>query len=200
MNARMLHVPIVAACLGLVAGVRPPQVGAQQTPELGALQLATSESERSALIRPGIPASDGELSEPVKSHVVRGDALTGRFRHSAAQREYLEAAAIARQHGHLPSLTLWHLASALYYQGDPQRAAVVMEQLAAEAARYGDLGVEALALYNAVWLNGLAGRGRIAAKQVADLSNLLRSPHMPVAVREHLTARLNPSGAVAVTR
>ena len=198
MNTRMLHVPIVAACLGLLTGVRPPQVGAQQRPELGALQMSTSEPERSALIRPGIPASDGELSEPVKSRVARGDALMGRFRYSAAQHEYREAAAIARQNGHLPSLTLWHLASAFYYQGDPQRAAVVLEQLAAEAARCGDLGVEALALYNAVWLNGLAGRGRIAAKQVADLSNLLRSPNVPTDVRDHLNARLAPPSAVVI--
>ena len=66
----------------------------------------------------------------------------------------------------------------------------MLEELAAEAARSGDRVTEALALFNAAWLNGEGGRGRVAATQVADLAKLLRSPYMPAVVRDHLDARL----------
>jgi hypothetical protein len=192
MDSRLLHFPIVAACLGLTTAPLYAQTSA--------LPSASSVSGGSTLIRPGIPASDSELTPLVQARVMRGDALTGMRRFTAAVLEYRGAAEIARREGHLPSFTLWHLASAYYYQGDPQRAAAVLEQLSAEAARRGDLAVQALALFNAAWLNGEGGRGRVAASELADLNRLLRSPCMPNAVREHLTGRLTPSGAVAVTR
>lgn len=190
MNTTILHLPIAVACLGLAT--------APLLAQTSALPSATPVSGRSALIRPGIPASDSELTPAVQPRVTRGDALTGMRRFTAAVHEYRIAADIVRRQGHLPSFTLWHLASAYYYEGNPQGAAVVLEQLAAEAARCGDLAVQALALFNAAWLNGEGGRGRTAATQIADLSKLLRSPYMPVAVRDHLTARLNPPSAVAV--
>ena len=192
MNTRILHFPIAMACVGLAT--------APLLAQTSAMPSATLVSDRSALIRPGIPASDSELTAAVRPVVVRGDALTGMRRFAAAEREYRNAAAIVRREGHLPSFTLWHLASAYYYQGDPQRAAAVLEQLSAEAAQRGELAVQALALFNAAWLNGESGRGRVAATELADLNRLLRSPYMPDAVRDHLTARLAPSGAVAVTR
>jgi len=190
MDSRLLHFPIAVACLGLTTARLPAQTSA--------VPAAMSVSGRSTLIRPGIPASDSELTPAVQSRVVRGDALTGMRRFAAAQREYRAAVDIAHRQGHLPSFTLWHLASTYYYQGDPQRAAAVLEQLAAEAAQCGDLAVQALALFNAAWLNGEGGRGRTAATQVADLNRLLRSPYMPDAIRDHLTGRLNPPSAVAV--
>jgi hypothetical protein len=192
MKTRILRFPIAAACLGLTTGLLPSH--------LSAMQSATTVSTRSVLIRTGIPASDGELDSAVLARITRGDELTGMRRFAAAESEYRGAAEIVRRHGHLPSFTLWRLASAYYYQGDPQRAAAVLEQLAAEAGRCGDLAVEALALFNAAWLNGEGGRGQTAATEVADLTVLLRSPYMPDVVREHLTARLAPTGAVAVTR
>jgi hypothetical protein len=96
----------------------------------------------------------------------------------------------------LPSFTLWHLAGSYYYQGDPRGAADVMKQLADEAATSGDLAVEALALFNSAWLNGQGGRGEVAATQLADLRKLLRSPYMPIVLREHLTAKLEFPGTV----
>jgi Flp pilus assembly protein TadD len=122
--------------------------------------------------------------------------LTGLQRFPEAQREYRQAALIARQQGHLPSFTLWHLAGSYYYQGDPRRAADVMKQLADEAATSGDLAVEALALFNSAWLNGQGGRGEVAATQIADLRKLLGSPYMPIALKEHLTAKLDFPGTV----
>lgn len=192
MNARMLRIAILAPVLGLTTGLLPARVPAQE--------LATLLPERPTVIVPGIPASDGELTSTVLARSNRGDVLTGMRQYTAAQREYRAAAEVARREGHLPSFTMWRLASAYYYQGASTDAADVLEQLAAEAARYGDLPVEALALYNSAWLNGDAGRGRTAASQLSNLAVLLQSPYMPVELRDHLNARLHQSGPFAVRR
>jgi hypothetical protein len=190
MNTQILRFSVSAVCLGLGAALLPAPVSAMQS--------ALPVSARSAIIRPGIPASDSEITPAVRVRLARGDELTGSQRFAAAENEYRFAADIGRREGHLPSYTLWHLASAYYYQGDPQRAAGVLEQLAVEASQSGDLVVQALALFNAAWLNGEAGHGRVAATELTDLSRLLRSPYMPNVVREVLMERM-PTGAVAVT-
>jgi tetratricopeptide (TPR) repeat protein len=153
---------------------------------------------RAPEIRPGIPVSDGELTTEVMVYVKRGDAFRARLRFVDAAREYRSAVEIARRQGHLPSRTQWLLANAYYNQGDLVRAAAALDQLAGEAARFGDLAVEALAIFNAAWLNGQAGNSTAAASRVTQLRRLLDSPYMPVAIHRHLTARLAAPADVAV--
>ena len=180
MKTAMLIPLIVTTLLGLNLGAQT--IGAK-----------TDSSE----IRPGIPVSDGELSPAVLAHVRRGDALRSGLRFVAAQQEYRLAAETARREGHLPSRTMWLLANAHYNAGDPRGAAAVLDQLSAEAARVGDVAVQALAIYNAAWLNGQAGRTTEAASRVARLERLLRSPYMPGALRQYLSSRLTVTGDVA---
>ena len=161
---------------------------------LSATQMPTPAIE----IRPGIPASEGELTISVQRHVTRGDSLTAQRRYAEAQREFRTAAGIARREGHLGSLSLWHLACAYYYQGDKAGAVGALDELRDEAMRFGDLRVEALAQFNAAWLEGQAGRYEQAQSRVNELQRLLRSPYMPIAIRDHLTARLNTPGEIAV--
>ena len=125
----------MGAMLGITTRPLPAQM---QGAQLGPTPIGIAE------LRPGIPASDGELTPAVRAHVTRGDLLTGMQRYAAAVREYRRAATIARAEGHLPSLTLWHLASAHFYGGDPRRAAQVLDELRVEAAGFGDLAVEAV--------------------------------------------------------
>ena len=66
-----------------------------------------------------------------------------------------------------------------------------------EAARIGDLAVEALAIFNSAWLNGKAGRKSETSARVARLEILLRSPYMPVAIRDHLGTWLKTSKELA---
>ena len=89
------------------------------------------------------------------------------------------------------------LASAHYYHGNLPAAAAALDQLATEAALVGDLAVEALAIYNAAWLNGKAGRGVEMEARVTRLEGLLRSQYMPVAIRERLSSWLRISKEVA---
>lgn len=176
--------------LGMTAGLAPRLSARQSVPPI-ALTFT---------IRSGVPASDSELTTEVRALVTRGDALTGARRYSAAEREYRRATVIARQQGHLPSYTLWHLACALYYKGELQRAATVLDQLTTEAERSGDLAVEALALFNSAWLNGRSGSGTQAATRVARVRTLLRSPYMPSELRDMLVAKLAEPIDVAAER
>src|SRR5882724_8538127 len=74
------------------------------------------------------------------------------------------------------------------------------DQLTDEAARVGDLEVEALSIYYAAWLNGKAGRGTEMAARAARLEGLLRSQYIPVALRDRLSGWLKTSAEVAAAR
>lgn len=147
--------------------------------------------------RDGIPASDSELTTEVQASLSRGDMLTGMRRYGAAEQEYQKAARIARRQGYLPSMTTFHLASARYFAGDLTGAAEALDRLSAEAAKSGDVVVEALALYNAAWLNARAGRANELDARVAVLRKLLRSPYIPPSIRDHIIARLGTQNELA---
>jgi tetratricopeptide (TPR) repeat protein len=167
-------------------------------PNLSARQ-SSAEPEQPA-IRAGIQESANEISPSVQVYVGRGDVLRSELRFADAAREYRRAAEIARREGHLPSGTTWMLANAYYNEGNLIDAAEALDQLAGEAAQVGDLVVQALAIFNAAWLNGKAGRKAETATRVARLESLLRSPYMPVAIRDHLSSWLKTSKELAVER
>jgi hypothetical protein len=164
-------------------------------PSLSATQ-SNAQSDSPAILA-GIQASVDELSPEVQLHVGRGDELAGRLRYAAAAREYGRAADIARREGHLASGTSWKLATVHFNNGNLIGAADALDKLTDEAARVGDLEVEALSIYYSAWLNGKAGRGPEMAARVARLEGLLRSQYIPVALRDRLSAWLKTPAEVA---
>ena len=186
-----LHtLPRIIAVLGSIAALLPSQLSARQSG--GAVTPVPDFT-----IRSGVPASDSELTPVVRAIVANGDALTGARRYTAAQQEYRRAAAIVGKQGHLPSYTMWHLACSLYYEGNPDGAAAVLDHLATEAQRSGDIVVEVLAMYNSAWLSGQAGSGQAATVKIDGVQRLLHSPYMPASIRDQLSARLEAPNAVA---
>lgn len=165
-------------------------------PSLSAIQSTTAPDDPAAI--PGIRASDSELSPEVQMAITRGDELSSRLRYDDAVREYARAADIARHEGHLPSLSRWKVASAQFYDGNLIGGAAVLDQLADEAARVGDLEVEALSFYYAAWLDGKAGHKVEAAARVTRLEALLRSRYMPVVIRDRLSGWLRSLREVAI--
>ena len=139
------------------------------------------------------------MTPNVLRHVRRGDWLRSALRFPEAQQAYTQAVEVARREGHLPSRSMWLLANAYYNDGSTVRAAAVMDQLTNEAGRVGDLPVQALALFNAAWLNGQVGRTSEATSRVTRLEKLLRSPYMPIAIRDHLNGRLKPPSDLATS-
>ena len=162
-------------------------------PNLFALQSATPVP----IVLPSIQGSAGELSAEVQMYIDRGDELSSHLRFNAAALQYRQAAAIARREGHLASGTSWRMANAQFFDGNLVGAAAALDQLANEAALVGDLEVEAIAIYYAAWLDGKAGRKTETAARVARLEGLLRSPYMPVAIRDRLSGLLKSSREVA---
>ena len=161
------------------------------------LTAPTLSATQSAFVS-GIQASAGELSPDVQRSIDRGDELTRRLRFDAAAGAYARAADVARGEGHLPSGTTWKVATAYYLNGDLVPAAAALDKLTDEAARVGDLEVEALSIYYAAWLDAKAGRKAEVAARVARLEGLLRSPYIPVALRDRLSGWLKTSREVAV--
>src|SRR6267154_6447112 len=100
-------------------------------PSLSATQSSAQSDDPGILF--AIQASAGELSPKVQQYVGRGDELTGRLRYDAAALEYARAAETARREGHLPSGTLWKLATMHYSNGNLVAAAAALDQLTDEA-------------------------------------------------------------------
>lgn len=165
------------------------------TPNLSALQSGAAPDNPA--VRAGIPESANELTPDVLLHVSKGDMLRSQLRYSDAATAYRRAADIARREGHLASGTTWMLANAYYNAGNLIDAAEVLDQLSTEAAKVGELPVQALAMFNSAWLYGKAGRKAETATRVARLEGLLRSPYMPVAIRDHLSSWLKNSRELA---
>lgn len=168
------------------------------TSNLSALQSAAE--PESPVVRAGIPESVNELTPDVRLYVSKGDMLRSQLRFSDAAREYRRAADIARRAGHLASGTTWMLANAYYNAGNLIDAAEVLDQLTTEASQVGELSVQALAMFNSAWLYGKAGRKTETATRVARLEGLLRSPYMPVAIRDQLSSWLKTSKELAAER
>jgi hypothetical protein len=168
-------------------------------PDLSARQAALQATPEPAnpAVRAGIQESANELSAEVQLHVSRGDVLRSQLRFIDAAAEYRRATEIARREGHLASGTSWMLANAYFNAGNLVSAATVLDQLATDASHVGDLAVEALAVFNSAWLNGKAGRKTETAARVARLEGLLRSPYMPLAIRDRLSTWLKTSKELA---
>lgn len=191
MKTRM-KVPSLIAALGIAVGLQPPLATGQS----GSATTAGGDFA----IRAGVPASAGELTPEVQAIVSRGDAFTAAQHYASAEQEYRRAAGLVRRQGHFPSYTSWHLACALYYEGNLTGAAAVLDQLANEARGSGDLVVEVLAMYNSAWLSGQSGNGRLAATKLENVRQLLSSPYMPASIRDQLATRLSIPNEVAVER
>src|SRR3989442_6595351 len=95
----------------------------------------------------GIPASEGELTPAVRAHIERGDGRNGSVTFAQAAEQYVVAADIARQEGHLPSLSMWRLAKTGFHDGPLERAGRGLHPLADQAARAGGLPGSGPALY-----------------------------------------------------
>jgi hypothetical protein len=145
----------------------------------------------------GIPASDGELTPAVRARIDRGDGRTGGVTFVEAAEQYQAAAEIARREGHVPSLSMWRLANTFFHDGQLMRSARILDQLADEASRAGDLKTQALAVYYSAWVNGKAGRGREMSERLQQVKKLLDSPYMPINVRTQVGELLGPATNVA---
>jgi tetratricopeptide (TPR) repeat protein len=144
---------------------------------------------------------DPDVTSPgVQARIDRGDEFVAQRRYSAARDAYGRAAELQRDSGRLPAHAMRRIANAYYYEGRLKSAARTLDELADEAASFGDLRVQAWALADAAWLYGRAGAGLEVSRRLARLERLLTSPYMPDSVRLRITEFRLDGGAVMTLR
>ena len=128
--------------------------------------------------------------DQVDALIKRGDALAASRRWNAARRAYGDAAAVLSEQGRLPAKALRRVANSYYFEERLLAAARVLDDLAAEAAAFGDPPIHARALADAAWLYARLGRRWPAKQRLARLEKLMTSPYLPANLRARLSDRV----------
>jgi hypothetical protein len=108
----------------------------------------------------------------------------------AARREYRIARMLEADGGCLPEATSNELATVLLAESRAKEAAIVMRELAADAARENDIDMEARARVAAAWLVVQAGDRTAAKTDVRRLHEIARDPRISAETRTLLRASL----------
>ena len=114
-----------------------------------------------------------------QAHIEMGDEMLGSQEYARARGEYETAVEILRARDEFASPALYRIAASYYYEGKPQTAASHFDQLANEAALYGDIVTEVWALADAAWIYGQAGNKIGMQERVERMNKLLKSPYLP---------------------
>lgn len=141
-----------------------------------------------------------DIDPEIQNLLDRGDELAAEGHWGAARRQYKVAADRMRRQGVLPSRVMRRIANSYYYEDRYQSAGKVLEQLAEEAADFGELHCEVWALADAAWVAGVAGDKIDMERRLARLDRLLTSPFLPDAVRDEVVDKRLAGVAVAARR
>lgn len=126
-----------------------------------------------------------------RGHMAAGDELLGQSSYGAARREYEMAAELIRADGEFPALAVHRQAASFYHEGMYQSAIARLDDLADEAAIFGDLVTQVWALADEAWLQGQSGKKIDMDRTVVRLERLLTSPYLPDdVVKEVMSKRL----------
>lgn len=140
-----------------------------------------------------------ETDSAIDVEIQRGDQLAGNHEFVKARKAYRKAAKLEREADRVPELSLRRIANTYYVDKDLRVAADVLDDLAEEAARRGDLVVQAWATADAAWLHGRMGNERGVRTRVDRLTRLLIAPGMPEADRERIiSTRLSGGDVLAL--
>jgi len=119
----------------------------------------------------------------------RGDQLLGEQSYSAARAEYEAAIELIRADDDFPSTALYRTAASYWHEGKPQTAAKLLDDLAGEAATFGDLVSQVWALADAAWIHGQVGHKIDMDVRVERLRQLLKSAYLPAEVRQEVVSK-----------
>jgi hypothetical protein len=130
-----------------------------------------------------------DIDPEIQTLLDRGDELGAEGNWGAARRHYQLAADLMKRQGLLPSKAMRRIANSHYYQDRYQSAGKILEQLAKEAAAYGELRCQAWALADAAWIAWIAGDKIDMDRRLVRLDRLLTSPYLPVEVRDEVVTK-----------
>jgi hypothetical protein len=132
-----------------------------------------------------------EIADAACDHLRRAEALLVEHRRKEARWELEAALRTRRENRQYAGVELWELANFHVHSGRHSQTVVrLLDELTAEAARYGDLSRQASALIEATIIYTDLGRGPEAASRLAQLMPLLDSPYLPEATRQKIRSRL----------
>ena len=124
-----------------------------------------------------------------QARIDKGNELLGQQKYAAARSEYASAIEMILADGDFPNTALYRVAASYYYEGKPMTAAAQLDELAAEAAEYGDIVTQVWALADAAWIFGRRGDKIDMDTRVQHVKRLLKSPYMPDDVRKEVTSK-----------
>jgi tetratricopeptide (TPR) repeat protein len=136
-----------------------------------------------------VSAQMPDIDPEIQTLLDRGDELAAEGNWGAARRHYKLAADLMKRQGLLPSKAMRRIANSYYYQDRYQSAGKILEQLAKEAAAYGELRCQAWALADAAWIAWIAGDKIDMDRRLVRLDRLLTSPYLPVEVRDEVVTK-----------
>lgn len=136
-----------------------------------------------------VSAQMPDIDPEIQTLLDRGDELGAEGNWGAARRHYKLAADLMRRQGLLPSKAMRRIANSYYYQDRYQSAGKILEQLAKEAAAYGELRCQAWALADAAWIAWIAGDKIDMDRRLVRLDRLLTSPYLPMEVRDEVVTK-----------
>lgn len=109
---------------------------------------------------------------------------------AGAKRDYMQAVEILRARQLYAGPTLVSLANVTFASESPLRAARVLVDAAEEAAAFGDLALQAQALFEASLLYEQGGDEGQAHRLLAQTRRLLQSPYLPADVKQKIERRI----------
>lgn len=124
------------------------------------------------------------------ARIARGGEFASVGRLSEARRLFVESLKASRRSGEFGGDALWHLALLAYGAGQELRAAALLDELADEAARFGETTWQARGLLEAGLIYQALGQRTEAAARSARLQPLLQSSAISASDRAMMVARM----------
>ena len=121
--------------------------------------------------------------------IEKGNEMFGEQNYAAARTEYEAAAELILADGDFPNTAMYRIAASYYHEGKPMTAAHHLDELAKEAAEYGDIVTQAWALADAAWIWGVRGAKIDMDSRVEAVKKLLKSPYMPADVKTEIMSK-----------
>jgi hypothetical protein len=135
-------------------------------------------------------AGDTPDAARIRAMLDKADELLVAGRFGEAKKAYRNV--IDEQHaaGRYAGEGLWHLASAYFFADDNAGAADALDELATDAARFGDPSMELRATFESAILNQNMHRPGGVAPKFARVKALLQSPAISEAQKSEVTQRI----------
>lgn len=121
--------------------------------------------------------------------LAQGDELLGNSQYGAARTKYEEAAELIRAEEAFPGMALYRIAASFWYEGKPMTSVSRLDDLAQEAAQWGDVVTHAWALTDAAWIFAQRGNKIGMDSRIMNLRRLLKSSYLPKDVHDEITSK-----------